>query len=134
MILNGKSNDSILNGLSTATGTKRKATATKEKPNKQTRIDKFYLKECQDKKGFEQEFARKAEGRADISIDQIHVKEDFGLPIDKVLVNKLAADFLIRPDPTFFMLSVVPDNLVDFDIDRAEEEENSYTVIHGRQR
>ena len=123
--------EAILNALSLSTGIKRKA-KNNNAANKQPRIEKYYIKECIDKEGFEQEYSRMAQGRADVSIDKLHVDEDFGLPINEALVNKLAADFLLRPDPTMFTLTVVPRDLDKFDIEEAEG--HSYTVIHGRHR
>ena len=72
------------------------------------------------------------QGRADVHLDKIHVKCDHPLTIDEKRVSIIAEDILSRPDPTQFMLTVVPDDIDSFNIDKVEE--SSYTVVHGRHR
>ena len=110
---------------------KRKASASK-KENKQAKIEKFFQEENVDPKGFEMECQNKTQGRADIHIDLIDVKEDVGLPIDKQKVIDLSNDILSRVDPTQLVLTVVPEDSASFTMENAET--FSYIVVHGRHR
>ena len=90
--------ETILNELSTRTGIKRKSKKA-EKLSKQTRLEKYFNEENKDPNGLEVDFKRKAQGRLDVHISKLSVKDDLG-PIDKKRVHDLACDIAARPDPS----------------------------------
>ena len=117
--------------MSESTGVPRKNNV-KEKINTQARIEKYFEKEHCDPNGFECKVRQETQGRADIHLDKLSVNPEEGLPIDEKRVAVLAKDILFRPDPTQFMLTVVPDDVNTFNIELVQE--SSYTVVHGRHR
>ena len=60
------------------------------KQSNQTKLEKYFNQENKDPDWFEVDLRRKAEGRLDVHIDRLHIKNDLGLAIDQKKVKDLA--------------------------------------------